>query len=441
MTAPTIVILDDDPTGTQAVADVAVITSGAHEHVAWAFETSPRGFFVLTNSRSLEEPAMTAATRAVVAEVLRCADGRPVRFVSRSDSTLRGHLVAEVAAIRAEIAARGKKVPPITVLAPAFPRAGRVTRHGTHLLREAGEERPMHETHYATDATFGYRTSSLPDLLVQRAGGALDRAQIATVPGGAGAEQRIVQIVTDGSYPWIVCDAESDADLAAVVRALEHADPSGDRTVLRCSPGILPALLHRPPSEEVQRAGEPRTHGGLIVVGSHVARTTRQLARLLQEPGVASVTLDVDQLVDVNAAARSALVEALAVRAAGLLETSHVVLATTRTVRQWDDPERSLAFARSVSDAVVDITRRIHRLHPPAFVVAKGGITSSDIATRALGIRRAVVRGRVGAGILWEPVDAVGVAGPLALVPGNIGDDEGLVEAVRGISYQRSAAE
>lgn len=441
MSSPTVVILDDDPTGTQAVADVAVITLATPEELAWAFATSPRGFFILTNSRSLDEATMTQLIRSIVGEVLHAAQGRPVRFISRSDSTLRGHLVSEVTAIHDAIASTGTVGPPTTLFVPAFPHAGRVTRRGVHLLREDGLEIPAHESHYAKDPTFGYATSDLTDLIVERSSGSISRSDVAVVAMGAAARVSIENLVVSGSHRWVVCDAEEEEDLAAIVQAVEHADPTGERVIIRSSPGILPSLLHLPPSSETSRSGSGAVTGGLIIVGSHVAQTTRQLARLMEEPDIVVINLEVNQLVDTDPEQRAAIAERIAVQAAHLLRSSHVAIATTRTVRQWTDPLQNLIFARRVSDMLVDITHRVADRSSLAFVVAKGGITSSDIATRALGIRRAMIRGRVGAGIVWEPLDGVALGVPFALVPGNIGDDDGLVQAVRGISYQRSAGE
>jgi len=435
VTRPTVVILDDDPTGTQAVSGVPVITRATPAALAWAFTTSPRGFFVLTNSRSLDEEAMTDLTRTVVVEVLRAAEGRAVRFVSRSDSTLRGHVVAEPEAIRAGYRMAGLPAPAMTVFVPAFPRAGRVTRGGVHLLQDTDGEIPAHESHYATDATFGYATSSLPALVAARSHGALTEGDVAVVTA-----ESVATALREGSSPWLACDAEDDDDLAAIATAIREADPHGEQAIVRASPGILPALLGLSPSTELPRDGEAPRRGGLVIVGSHVAQTTRQLARLVEGGGITLLTLDVERLVDAGADLVERIVEELTADAIAALAASHVVIATGRTVRSFTDPDQSLAFAREVSDALVAVTRRVNERCDVAFVVAKGGITSSDIATRALGIERAIVRGRVGAGIVWDPVDGLARA-PLALVPGNIGDDDGLVEAVRGIAYQRSSGE
>jgi uncharacterized protein YgbK (DUF1537 family) len=61
-------------------------------------------------------------------------------------------------------------------------------------------------------------------------------------------------------------------------------------------------------------------------------------------------------------------------------------------------------------------------------VVAKGGITSSDIATQALGIRRAIVRGTLLPGIvsLWEIACGPFQGTPYVVFAGNVGDDESL---------------
>jgi uncharacterized protein YgbK (DUF1537 family) len=65
-------------------------------------------------------------------------------------------------------------------------------------------------------------------------------------------------------------------------------------------------------------------------------------------------------------------------------------------------------------------------------VVAKGGITSSDVATGALGIRRAVVRGSLLPGIvsLWEPADGPSRGLPYVVFAGNVGDEDGLADVV-----------
>src|SRR6476619_1131511 len=50
-----LVVLDDDPTGTQSVSELPVLTSWSVEDLRWALRQDTTGFFVLTNTRSLSE--------------------------------------------------------------------------------------------------------------------------------------------------------------------------------------------------------------------------------------------------------------------------------------------------------------------------------------------------------------------------------------------------
>ena len=92
--------LDDDPTGSQAVHGVQVVTVLEQDAYQAAFSAAPV-CFVLTNTRSLAEPAAVERTRQAADGLIAVAGprGARIQLVSRSDSTLRGHVMAEVAAL------------------------------------------------------------------------------------------------------------------------------------------------------------------------------------------------------------------------------------------------------------------------------------------------------------------------------------------------------
>src|SRR5699024_4705845 len=122
--------------------------------------------------------------------------------------------------------------------------------------------------------------------------------------------------------------------------------------------------------------------------------TTTQL-RAVQERGtLAEVEIDVPSVLDERRAQHLAQV-AGTVR--DHLTRTDCVLYTSRDLVSTDDPAESLAIARSVSDAVVEIVRQVRTVRP-AWVVAKGGITSHEVAANGLGIRRARVEGQFWAG-------------------------------------------
>ena len=159
------VVLDDDPTGTQSVSDLPILTRWEVEDFIWAFESGKPAVYVMTNSRSLSPADAEKVNREVVFSALAAAKEcqAELAFVSRSDSTLRGHFPLEPQTIMDEMEKAGGAPADAIILVPAFGDAGRITVDGIHY---AGSEQegfiPVGETEFAKDATFGYHESSLP---------------------------------------------------------------------------------------------------------------------------------------------------------------------------------------------------------------------------------------------------------------------------------------
>ncbi|GMA29712.1 hypothetical protein GCM10025874_29650 [Arenivirga flava] len=178
----------------------------------------------------------------------------------------------------------------------------------------------------------------------------------------------------------------------------------------------------------------PNERGGLVVVGSHVGLTSRQLARLSEDrPGTAVAEIDVQAVIEGDREAELAAVVDAAVAA---LATGDVIVHTSRLLVRSDDPEASLDISRRVSAAVVEVVQRVLAAAPPRFVIAKGGITSSDVAAFGLDIRHAIVRGPMLPGIvsLWQPVDGPAEGIPYIVFAGNVGDDASLSQVVATLS-------
>ena len=165
-------VLDDDPTGSQAVHDVSVVTVPAAGTLAAALAEPGSTCFLLTNSRSMPEAAAVAANRRAARTLFglgRRLDA-PVEVVSRGDSTLRGHIPAEPAAldaVRAEMTGEGFDA---ILFVPAYLEAGRVTAGGVHWARVGGRFVPVGETEFARDASFGYASSDLRGFLAEKSG-------------------------------------------------------------------------------------------------------------------------------------------------------------------------------------------------------------------------------------------------------------------------------
>ncbi len=431
-----LIVIDDDPTGTQSVSDLPVLTRWTPDDLAWAAAESP-AVYLQTNSRSLSEQDAFAITSDAAAAALRTF-GHHAILVSRSDSTLRGHFPAETDALIAESSAAGIAVDTV-VLAPAFPQAGRITVDGVHYLLDGGRRLPVATSEFASDATFGYRSSDLREWVVEKTGGRYSAADVAVLH----RDTTLDELMSPRYHmPVIVVDAETDDDLARAASLLRAAQVNGRRFVYRVGPPFVRAMLGRPSPAPVNVSAPgigvaDATAGGLIVVGSHVDVTARQLAALRdRRPGLPVIELDVDSV----ASGSSEVVTATASELRSALVAGDAILQTTRTLRREDSPDESLRLARLVSSAVSATVKQSLNGLRPRFVIAKGGITSSDVAKHGLGVTRATILGPVLPGIvaLWR-IETGPLAGtPYVVFPGNVGDSMALDDVYERLSHLTS---
>ncbi|CAH0295365.1 hypothetical protein SRABI83_04340 [Arthrobacter sp. Bi83] len=462
-----LVVLDDDPTGTQSVSDLPVLTRWEVEDFTWAFTQGKAAVYVLTNTRSLDPAEAAARNEEIVRNALAAAhagatDGEAavrLGFVSRSDSTLRGHFPLEPDVIAATVAAESGEETDGVVIVPAFPDAGRVTIGGIHYMRgtgnDAGQLTPVAETEFAKDATFGFANSEMAKYVEEKSQGRFAADSVIVLDlniiragaagnGDAGDPDVSAKAIADAIEPAtastpIVADIVTENDLRALALGLEEAEHRGKKLLYRVGPPFVRARIGQEirselSGEEAYAGNVPSEAGGLIVVGSHVGVTTRQLKVLTDQHSAARIVeIDVEKLLGDGADTYldetvDAVVEAL--------HSGDVIVHTSRLLIKTDDPAESLRIARTVSAAVVAVVNRTLKTFPPRFVIAKGGITSSDVAAHGLEIRHAIVRGPMLPGIvsLWEPVDGPAKGIPYIVFAGNVGDDESLAQVTRKLS-------
>ena len=447
-TGAVFIVLDDDPTGTQSVAGLPVLTSWGEADFAWALSTGAPAIYVLTNSRSLAGADAARINREVVAnaQAAATAQGARLAFVSRSDSTLRGHFPLETDVLAEAMQDAGLRAPDAVILVPAFPDANRITIGAVHYMRSGSELQPIAETEFARDATFGYANSNLAAYVEEKTNGRINAADVITLTldvlrGGAG---KIAAALAGASNAIpVVADAVSEDDLRLLALGLQRAEADGKSFLYRVGPPFVRAAIgqeqHPPLSAEDVYGDEPvgRSRGGLIVVGSHVGVTTRQLNHL-QEVRPPSLTVEIDVASVIDPAVREQHLAEVSAQVASGLNTGDVVLHTSRQLVTAATGEESLDISRRVSAAVVDVVQRVLAAAPPRFVIAKGGITSSDVASKGLQIGRAIVRGPMLPGIvsLWEPMDGPAEGIPYIVFAGNVGDDSSLAAVVDILSEQ-----
>ena len=164
------------------------------------------------------------------------------------------------------------------------------------------------------------------------------------------------------------------------------------------------------------------------MVGSYVPKTSAQLSELLKEKNVAAIEVRVDDLLD-PIRRPDAVAAAIAAAEQALESGLDAVVFTSRDVVTGIDASSSLEIGRQVSESL--IVRGISRR--PRYVVAKGGITSSDVATAGLQARRAMIIGQILPGVpVWRLGEETCWPGMAYIVfPGNVGNDQALVDVRR----------
>ncbi len=417
------VVLDDDPTGTQAVSGVAVVLDW-DDDAAWT-SVGPRhdAVHVLTNSRAYS-PAEAAALVAAAAGAAR-RRFPDARVLLRGDSTLRAHVWEEYEALRS-VVARGREDVPL-LLVPALPAAGRVTVDGVHLLERDGERMPLDRTEYARDGDLAYSSSYLPRWAEERSGGRLAAADAVTLPlervRAADAANAVAAALTAaagaGRPAVVVPDAETEADLAAISDGYRRAEAAGVVALVRCAPAFAAVVSG---TGAVRAPDAPSGERGVLVLcGSFVPTTTLQLERLeVAHPGV---------IVPVGAAALASdeshrEVERAAELARVLIARDGVACVATERVRDPSlvDPSRQRRAASALARVAAHVDAGV--------VIAKGGITSAVTAREGLGARAALVLGPLRPGVaLWRLADGR----DYVVVPGNVGGPDLLAELVGAI--------
>jgi len=427
----TLIVMDDDPTGCQTVHDIPILTAWPVEALSAEFERSPV-FFILTNSRSLPAREAIDLNREVARNIVMAASlaGRRFMVISRSDSTLRGHFRAEIETLISEFGWGNA----VKLCIPAFFEGGRFTIDDVHYVKESNELVPAAETPYAKDPSFGFASSNLKDYIREKTGGAVAREDVCSITledirrGGPERVAERLSGCSDGSFCVVNACDRSDMDVVAlaVFRAMEK----GKRFFFRTAAAIIPALIGLAPRALLD-AGDfppPQKGCGLIVVGSFVPMSSRQLAHLLKHGGVHGVELDVRRLLSGDGKIEIERVKSEANRSVGVQRDTAIF--TSRDLVTGATAEESIRIQADVAGALIEIVRGIHA--SPRYVLAKGGITSHDIAAKALGVQRAVVAGQIIPGVpVWRLGEGSRFPGMSYIVfPGNVGGETSMTDVV-----------
>ncbi|MDW7694841.1 four-carbon acid sugar kinase family protein [Flammeovirgaceae bacterium SG7u.111] len=428
----TLVILDDDPTGTQTVHGVDIITTWEVGLLQGLFEAKSPIFFILTNSRSLQEPEATALAEEIGANLKKASEAakRKIMVVSRGDSTLRGHYPAEVDAMSEALGIERA----ITVLIPAFFEGGRFTINNTHWVKEGEELIPASETPFAQDAAFGYKNAELTKWVEEKSKGKIKAADVESISLDdlrLVPEKLVEQLISMNNGATCVVNAAAYSDLENIVIAIIKAEKEGKKFTFRTAASIVPVLagIERKPPLVRNDFTFKNENGGIVIVGSYVPKTSAQLEKLKELESLSFKEVDVNRLLESDSAHYiSKLIAELDEK---ISYGQTVVIYTSRLLVKGNDGASSLNIGNKISESLVAIVKGLKS--QPKFVLAKGGITSSDTATKGLGIKKAKAIGQILPGVpVWEQGAEAKYPGvPYVVFPGNVGDDNAVATAIK----------
>ena len=441
-----IIVLDDDPTGVQTVHDISVYTDWSIESIREGFAETQRLFYLLTNSRGFTVEQTTAAHREIAARAAAVSreTGISCLIMSRGDSTLRGHYPLETELLKAGAEAAGQRIDG-EILCPFFREGGRFTIGDIHYVRDGDRLIPAGQTEFAKDRTFGYRSSDLKDYVEEKTGGAYPAEQVVSISIEElrkldldGIERKLLGVCGFGK---VVVNAAADVDVKIFSIALYRAMAKGKNFLFRTAAALVKAfggISSQPLLTREQMIHTRTPNGGVIVVGSHTQKTTRQLDELKKAEGIVPVEFNSDLVLDESAfAAETARTTRKMEEIIRSGKTAAVYTKRKLLVIENDSPEDALLRSVRISNAVQALVGDLRET--PAFVIAKGGITSSDIGTKALKVRRALVMGQIRPGIpVWQTGAESRFPGiPYVIFPGNVGEDTTLREAAEILMKSR----
>lgn len=434
-----IVVLDDDPTGVQTVHDVSVYTDWSLDSIRKGFAEKNRLFYILTNSRGFTVEQTTKAHREIAETVAQVAQetGREYLFMSRSDSTLRGHYPLETKLLKEGVEKSQDIQIHGEIICPFFKEGGRFTIGNTHYVQYGEELVPAAQTEFARDKTFGYTHSDICEYVEEKTKGQYKASDVTCISLEDIRQMNVDKIADQlcevENFNKIVINAIDYVDVKIAAAAIYRAMKRGKNFMFRTAAALVKemgGISAQPLLTREKMVVKETDNGGVIVVGSHTQKTTAQLEKLKELDGIVSVEFNSDLVLDEELFKEET--KRVTEKIGKIVASGKTAVAYTKRkllVVENDTKEDALIRSVKISDAVQSLVGNLEVV--PSFVIAKGGITSSDVGTKALKVKRATVMGQIRPGIpVWQTGEESKFPfTPYVIFPGNVGDVNTLYEA------------
>lgn len=427
-----IIIFDDDPTGSQTVHNIPLYLEFDEDIIENAIlDDSTKGFFVLTNTRAMNEKEATELNRdlSYMIDVAATKHNIDYGIISRGDSTLRGHFPLELDVIKRNIT---KHIDGY-ILLPFFKEGGRVTLDDVHYIIEDDQIIPVGETQFAKDHTFGYDSSNLKDYVVEKYGESISREEVLSISLDMLRENKdeVFKTLMGMNNQICIVNAQTYEDLDSFVSVLLKAEKECKNFLFRTAASFVKSRLGLKDKELInaQEVDVQKQRGGVIVVGSYVDKSVKQLNYILENMDLHNIIIDVDDLLKNNKI--GSYIEHAKIIDDNIKKGRDSIISTSSLVVNNNKNLSSLEIGNIVSSYLSNIINSL--TERPAFVVAKGGITSYDIAYKGLHVKKVIVEGQIIYGVpIWITGEESKFSDLLYVVfPGNVGSVEDLYNVVK----------
>ena len=439
-----IIVLDDDPTGVQTIHDISVYTDWSAQTIADGFAEKNPMFFILTNSRAFTAEYTKKVHQDIAERIVKESQKTNKDFIiiSRSDSTLRGHYPLETATLKETVEKLTHEKFDGEVLMPFFKEGGRFTINNIHYVQEEDYLVPAGMTEFAKDKTFYYTSSTLPEYIEEKTNGKYKSNDTTCVSldslRNMDIDKITEQLMSVSNFNKVVVNAIDYVDVKVFVIALIKAINAGKKFIFRSAAALTKviggvsdkSLLSR---EELINNNH---HGGLIIIGSHVKKTTAQFNELKKCSWIKFIEFNhllVLEPEKLNIKLQRIISEVEQTISKG----QTTVVYTGRKRFDVGSEEESLKVSVKISEAITSIVDKI--TVQPSFIIAKGGITSSDVGTKGLHVKKANVLGQIKPGIpVWQTgAESKFPYMPYIIFPGNVGTETTLREIVEDLDNQK----
>ncbi|WP_320666824.1 four-carbon acid sugar kinase family protein [Prochlorococcus sp. MIT 1307] len=442
-----IVVFDDDPTGSQTVYGCPLLLRWDKSSLVQAINHPSPLLFLLANTRSMNPVLAEKRIGEICQSIKQVLIEQEILlenicFVSRGDSTLRGHGTLEPEVINSLLGPFDA-----TLHVPAFLEGGRTTVNGVHFLHG----KPVHTTEFARDKAFGYSTSDLDLWLQEKSRGKIvaqnvDRLNFASLDAAINSKTGLKNLIDfllalSGNRP-VVVDAQHPSQLEVlgkVVRTLIGRKRFLFRSAASLINGLsnLPGKTHN--AEEFASLRLKESSGdlkpGLVMVGSHVRLADEQLELLLKQDCCEGIEFPAKQIASVflgdlaDTLLSDFETEVLYKLNLILASRKTPVIYTTRGEIYFSSIEARINFGNFLAEFMASVVKKV--IIKLGYVISKGGVTTHTFLEKGLNLASVELKGQLlpGLSVVCATDYSLAEGLPIVTFPGNLGFKDTLLSA------------